>query len=320
MSQPRISRRNLLATSVSAMAGGILSSGTAAHAEMGSPHLDSTWLDRKRVLRFAHLTDTHVQTDRRGDEGFAMALQHVQQQADPPAWIMFGGDNVMNVDSPAGAAKADEQLATWNRCLKNELSLPYKSCIGNHDVLKMNPVEGKQWAVEAYELPQRYYSFDSHGWRFIVLDSTNPQAGGYKGQLDEAQMEWLAQTLATTPASLPTMIVSHIPIFAACAYFDGDNEKSGDWVVPGAWMHLDARKIKDLFRQHRQVRAAISGHIHLVDEVKYLDVRYFCNGAVSGGWWKGDYQEFSPGYALMDLFEDGSVECSYVTYPWPTNS
>lgn len=320
MTLPQISRRNLIATSVSALAGGVVSSGLAATERPAVSSFQSKGPERKRVLRFAHLTDTHVQTERRGDEGFSMALQHVQQLADPPEWIMFGGDNVMNVDSAAGAEKADEQLATWNRCLKNELSLPHKSCIGNHDVLKLDPVAGKKWAVEAYGLPDRYYSFDSAGWRFVILDSTLPVGGSYRGQLDEAQMDWLSQTLAQTPENQPTMIVSHIPIFAACTFFDGDNEKSGDWSVPGAWMHIDARKIKDLFHKHRQVKAAISGHVHLADEVKYLDVRYFCNGAVSGGWWNGAYQEFSPGYGLVDLFDDGSVECAYVNYPWPTKS
>ena len=66
--------------------------------------------------------------------------------------------------------------------------------------------------------------------------------------------------------------------------------------------------IKTLFRQHPNVKLCLSGHVHLADEVTYLGVRYLCNGAVSGGWWKGPYQEFGPAYAVVDLFEDGSFD------------
>jgi hypothetical protein len=81
-------------------------------------------------------------------------------------------------------------------------------------------------------------------------------------------------------------------------------------------MHVDARKLKDMFLEHSNVKACLSGHIHLVDRVDYLGVSYYCNGAVSGAWWDGDYQECAPGYALVDLYDDGSVENVYVTYGW----
>ncbi len=270
----------------------------------------------RRVLRFAHMTDVHVQTERAGDEGFATALKHVQQQADAPELVLFGGDCLMNVDNEEGAEKADAQLATWKRCLKNELGLPYHVCMGNHDILKNDPGDGKKWAVDSLGMENRYYHFDQAGWRLVVLDSTSPNqgGGGYKGRLDEAQFDWLKSTLAET--DLPVIVISHIPILAACTFFDGQLEKSGDWVVPGAWMHIDARAIKDLFKKHSHTKAAISGHIHLVDEVKYNDVTYYCNGAVCAGWWKGPVQEFDTGYALIDLFNDGSVKRTFAEYPW----
>jgi len=81
-------------------------------------------------------------------------------------------------------------------------------------------------------------------------------------------------------------------------------------------MHVDFRRIKDLFTKYPNVKLSISGHIHLVDRVDYLGVSYFCNGAVSGGWWGGKYQEFSNGYAIVELFEDGSFTNQYIEYPW----
>jgi 3',5'-cyclic AMP phosphodiesterase CpdA len=301
------SRRTVIATAAATLVGGAsVSTLLAADQEPKA----------KRLVRFAHLTDVHVQTDRAADRGFETALAHVQQQADPPEWIMFGGDNVMNVDGKAGAATADQQLKTWNRCLKNGLSIPYQICVGNHDVLNNDAVDGKKWAVDSYGLSHPFYRFDRNGWRFIVLDSTMPSESGYKARLDEAQFDWLRKELQDTESQIPIAIVSHIPILSASTFFDGENEKSGNWVVPGAWMHLDARTLKDLFLKHTNVKLSLSGHIHLVDEVRYNTMVYYCNGAVSGGWWKGPFQEFGNGYALIDLFDDGTVQRTFVNFPW----
>ena len=294
--------------------------------------------DRRRVVRFAHLTDVHVQPERGGGEGLAAALQHAQSQRDAPEFIIFGGDNLMNVDSEDGRNRAKVQLDLWNSVLKNECSLPHRHVIGNHDVLGLDPTDGKKWAVDAFGLTDRYCMFDcgcprttretamdggrpqgngeQGAWRFIVLDSTSPEGGGYKGRLDAEQMAWLDETLATTPAGRPVCIVSHIPILAPCSFFDGENEKSGNWQVPGSWMHIDARALKDLFRRHGNVRLCLSGHMHLADLTHYLGVTYACNGAVSGAWWDGAYHEFEPAYALIDLFDDGSSEIELVQFGW----
>ena len=127
----------------------------------------------------------------------------------------------------------------------------------------------------------------------------------------------VVRDLAATPAAVPICVLSHIPILSACTFLDGENEKTSNWQVPGQWMHLDVRRLETLFRQHPNVKACLSGHIHLADEVSYLGVRYFCNGAVSGGWWKGPYQEFGPAYAVVDFHDDGTVDNRLVHYRQP---
>lgn len=303
---PLITRRDVLNASLGATALALLP-GSAGASTRPAP---------KRVARFVHMTDVHVQPERAAEVGFAAALAQAQSLPDRPDFVVFGGDNVMNVDGAKGADRANIQLQAWQRALKNELSLPHYACVGNHDILRMHPTDGKAWAVDAFGTPDRFYTFDRNGWKFIVLDSTSPRDGGYKGSLDEPQFEWLAAELVATPASKPVLIISHIPIIAACAYFDGENEKSGDWRVPGAWMHLDARKIKDLFGRHPNVKLCLSGHIHLTDQVLYNGVTYCCNGAVSGGWWGGPYHECNNGYGVVNLYDDGSFRNEYVTFPW----
>lgn len=281
---------------------------------------------RKRVLRIAHLTDIHVQPERNAEQWMRECLRHVHQLKDQPDVIFNGGDTIMDAFGQT-ADRTRIQWELWKKVMEEERSIPLVSCIGNHDVWGWNketsgatgeePLYGKRWAMESLGLTSRYFSFDQAGWHFVVLDSTHAHGEKhYRGRLDEEQFEWFAGDLASVDAQTPTLVLSHIPILSASAYFDGDNEKSGDWVVPGAWMHLDARRIKDLFLNHPQVKLCLSGHIHLLDRVDYNGVTYLCNGAVCGNWWKGNYQECPPGYALINLYDDGSFEHEYVLYGW----
>jgi 3',5'-cyclic AMP phosphodiesterase CpdA len=280
----------------------------------------------KRVLRLAHLTDVHIQPERRAAQGFAQCLTHVQSQPDRPDLILFGGDCIMD-SFGQGKDRTRTQWDLWQRVLKSECSLPFHSCIGNHDVWGwgkssgVSPTEtayGKAWAIDELRLPKRYYAFTRAGWKFIVLDSTHPSENrhGYVGRIDDEQFDWLQTELDKIPREQPVLVLSHIPILAACVFLDGNNEKSGDWVVPGSWMHLDTRRLTALFHKSGRVKACLSGHSHMVDEVSYLGTTYYCNGAVCGNWWNGKYHQFAEGYALIDLYDDGSTSREFVVYGW----
>lgn len=103
--------------------------------------------------------------------------------------------------------------------------------------------------------------------------------------------------------------------FAHITDLDGDNAKTGTWIVPGAWMHTDAKSLVNLFYNHKNVKACISGHIHLVESLVYNDVHYHCSGAVCGNWWKEEpYEQTNKGYAVFELFDDGTHTFKYVEY------
>lgn len=302
---------------------------TAATGTLAMPDAEAAEHKPKRVLRLAHLTDIHVQPELRADEGLESCLRHVYAQKDRPGLILGGGDCVMD-SFGQDAARTKTQWDVWDGVWKGFDAVPARHAIGNHDVWGWNkkssratgdePLYGKRQAMDRLDLVERYYSFDRAGWRFIVLDSTFPQGdAGYTARLDDAQFAWLTALLADTPATMHVLVLSHIPILCACAFLDGENEKSGDWVVPGSWMHIDARRIKDLFFRHPNVRLALSGHIHLRDRLDYNGVTYLCNGAVCGSWWRGSYHETPPGYALVDLFEDGTFANEYVVYDGAPN-
>ncbi len=302
----------------------------ASAAVIGSSFLPSVVTateQKKRPVRFAHLTDIHVKPGLVQEAGMAKALHHAQGLNPSVDFIINGGD-LINDALDADKAKTKTQWDLAGNILKKENSLPVYHTIGNHDVwgwfIKQNKPDndrlyGKIWAVEVLEMKNRFYSFGKGNWHFIVLDSTqlNP-AGGYTGKLDGEQMDWLQQELQQVAAEKYICIVSHIPVLSICAglFFD-KTEANGDLLIKRNLMHTDFLALKKIFSRYPNIRTCISGHIHLQDELDYLGVRYYCNGAVSGNWWNGSFQEFAPAYALMEFFTDGTTKRKMVNYNQP---
>lgn len=304
-------------------AGGILGP-FAAQANQSNKHFSykNSHALKERVLRVAHLTDIHVKPEKIAEHGFASALRQVNNLDDKPDFIINGGDAIMNAVS-FSKEQVRNQWNSFHTILRLENTLPVYHCIGNHDLYGWaipgsNKEQGKSWAMNEYELSRSYYSFAQKGWKFIVLDSIHARktVPGYFGKLDEEQMIWLKQELETTPKETPVCIVSHIPILAICTLFDDGYVNHNHWFVPDNTLHADASLLRDLFYRHGNVKACLSGHIHLIDYVDYLGTGYYCNGAVSGGWWKGDHQQFSPSFIIMNFYADGTTEREIHYYQW----
>lgn len=313
------SRKKFLRTALAAGAATLIPG--SVFSATGKPEIVS--VNRKRTMRIAHFTDVHLQPEGAAPKGFEAALHGVQSMEDKPEAIIFSGDNIMDAFS-ASRDRTKTEWEFWKKMIKDECSLPIHPLLGNHDVwgwgllgkYSKDQHYGKQWAVEELGIPNRYYSFDLAGWKFIMLDSTHKHGPGYKAKLDDEQKNWLKAEIAKTPATTPICVVSHIPIYAMCVFLDGSRMKHDNWHVPGGLMHVEARELKDLFYQHKNVKLCLSGHIHLQDAVEYLGVKYLCNGAVCGGWWGGNNQEFPPAYAIIDLYDDGTTDYYLVNYPW----
>lgn len=273
-----------------------------------------------RPLRIAHITDTHIQPLIGAAKGFEKCLHHLQDLEIKPNFIINGGDAIMGIHG-ASEHSIGKQWNLYKSVLQNENALPIYNTLGNHDIYRQKTnlqsfVDGKKEALDHLFLPKAYYSFQESNWKIIVLDSIQAKEGGrgYEGKIDEQQMDWLKAELKYTDVSVNILIVSHIPILSACVFFDGKNFKNGEWRVPETWMHGDADDLVELFNNYPNIKLAISGHIHLNDKVVYNQITYCCNGAVSGNWWLGNYKQTKPGYAIIDLYEDGSFENKYVSY------
>jgi Icc protein len=284
---------------------------------------------KTRVLRIAHMTDFHVQPEGNSPDGMVRALRHVHALADPPNVIFNTGDSVMET-TRADRYKAERQWDTYTSILASENRIPIVHVLGNHDIwgwglsdssAMSDPMYGKEMAIARLGLPYRYYSFDSSGWHFIVLDSTQLTSPGsnssFMGRLDEEQYQWFLSdvSLVAMTTNAPICILSHIPIMAACGFFSAPTtEASGSWVVPAQMMHIDARRLRDCFVQFPRIRLCLSGHTHQYESLEYLGVRYITSGAICGNWWNGAYMNFPPAYVMVNLYDDGSSDSEFVPY------
>ena len=93
-------------------------------------------------------------------------------------------------------------------------------------------------------------------------------------------------------------------------------EATGEMTVAAGLCHTAAFDLVELFAKHPNVKACLSGHLHLVDHVRIKGVNFHCNGAISGNWWKGRLAGFDERYAVVDLDDDGSYTNEYVSYGW----
>ncbi len=294
---------------------GLLSAGVAFSEKLYAQKALSN-----KSIRIAHITDTHIQPHIGAAKGFEKCLHHIQSLENSCDFVINGGDAIMGMHG-ASENSIGKQWELYNEILKSENTLPIYNCLGNHDIYRKNKSiqsfkDGKKDALDQIALAKSYYAFEAKNWKIIVLDSIQPTAEekGYQGKINEEQLDWLKNELIITPKNKSILIVSHIPILSACVFLDGKNFKNGEWRVPETWMHGDAEDLVELFAKHPNIKLAISGHIHLNDRIEYNQVTYCCNGAVSGNWWMGSYKQTKPGYAVIDLFEDGTFENKYIVY------
>lgn len=299
-----------------------------------------------RLLRIAHLTDSHVQAERTADEGFRQCLAHVHALKDRPDVIATGGDLIMD-SFDSGKPRAQEQWRLFTDAFAahapSKGGIPVMHCLGNHDIWGWNKAKsgtmgseagwGKRYAIEQLGVPGWYYSQVHRGVKLIALDSVQTDGGdGYVGGLDDAQFEWLRGELAATPRTQTVIIMTHIPIVHCSTLLVDANFSAQEGVKLGAGtMFLDARRVHNLLERHPNVRLVLTGHIHMTERVEYAGITHINSGAVSGAWWRSqekargeraaDSREgferralrSEPGYGLIDVYED-RVEFAYQGY------
>lgn len=287
----------------------------------------------RRVLRFAHPTDIHVQPERRGGEGMAACFRHMMNLPDAPQMIITGGDLPMDsASTPEATVKVQWDL--FQKVLGDHVprDLPLHHTIGNHDIFGRDKKKsgatgqekgfGRRWFLDNFGYERTFRSFESAGWKFIILDSISLLPGGrdFVGRIEGAQLEWFTHELATTPAATPIVVVTHVPIVSVANFFDHDDvqwKSDGPTLeIKSSRMHVDCRELDVLLRSHPNVKLCLSGHLHLFSRCEYNGLTHICDGAVCGAKWDGPKRQTPEGYGLIDLFDDGTFQHQYVSYGW----
>ena len=279
--------------------------------KMGSAKNRPSVRGKKRVARIAHITDVHIRPEHNAPDRFLQCLQKIKNHK--VDFFLNGGDTIYAADyAHIKRERVHEQWDIWQNLREEFSEYEVCSCLGNHDMWwaaeeKSDHMYGKNYAIKQLGMPQRYYHVERMGWHVIVLDSNNLNAGS----LDEVQMKWLQNELQGLPAEAPVLIMTHYPILGVSTILDGGN-------------HTDSKLLTQLFYQHRDKKIhCISGHVHLQDASIYNQVHYYCNGAVSGFWWEDGnqdsaqtywYHQTPPGYAIIDLYKDGSMSNRYYAH------
>jgi 3',5'-cyclic AMP phosphodiesterase CpdA len=266
-----------------------------------------------RSLRIAHITVCHTQPKMKTEKALKSVFRQINNMQDKPDIIINTGDSVLDANY-AAAGFLEDCWNVWNDC-NGCCSVPIYHCIGNHDIWIAHDIEvGKQFkegkisCMQKLGLSSPYYSFEKFGWKFICLDSINDD----NYSLDHTQFSWLQQQLSSTDK--PVCIYSHVPIISAASMMYAMERRAGKESVLRKEMHADAKQLKDMFFRYQNVKLCLSGHVHYIDEVDYLGVKYMCNGSVAGNWWKGSLDEFPPAYAIIDLYSDGTVKKDLIYY------
>jgi len=253
-----VNRRGALRTFGALAAGGAVS----AFAGWTATSLSGRHGPPRTAVRIAHITDVHVHPD--GPAGTPRQVPAPRSlplaSARPDS---HGGDAVLD----ARKRRRDEaraQWKLWQSVLRDECRLPssiVSAIMTSGEVpekaarppTRLNGTASNgRWTNSAWA--KRFRSFDRSGWHLVVLDSVSPQACGYEARLDDEQFDWLKADLQATPKTTPTLILSHIPILAACACSTATTRSPATGSCPAPWMHLDARRLKSLFVEHPNVR------------------------------------------------------------------
>ena len=179
----------------------------------------------------------------------------------------------------------------YNRLI-GTMGLPWWNIGGNHDLNFEAPDRRLSRETFRRVFGPPYYAFHYARTLFLMLDDVDylghdparPRgAGKYEGRLDDAQLTFVREVLARTPAETLIVIVMHIPLVNVI-----DPNETYDRLI-----NKDA--LFALF-EGRKYTVSFAGHTHTTEHI-YFDAAQGWKGegahhhhiltAVSGSWWSG---------------------------------
>ena len=268
------------------------------------------------ALRFIFYTDPHSRVEWETPQALAMAAESINAQGADLA--VAGGDLItegFESTSEAMAPRWDAYMR-MHRALKPEI----RPVIGNHDLVGADPDDGSPPSPEPRReylrhlgLNRSYYSFDAVGYHFVVLDSIDVRRGDkhrYWGYIDDEQMEWLKEDLASLPVEIPIVLATHVPLLTG--FFQATEGIQAS--APPNRVIVNNRDVLSLF-QGRNLVLVLQGHLHVDEWLRWRNTSFITGGAICGRWWRGAWHGTREGYGVVTLRPD-RVEWEYHIYGW----
>jgi len=174
---------------------------------------------------------------------------------------------VCNGDMGASIKDIDDETATrWATKVRDYLTvgdIPVYYSVGNHET---NKKKEDPYDIFHNVYGPEYYSFNSCGTHYIVLNTHNVVDGSFIYEIDSVQLEWLRRDIESVALNTRIIVFSHEPIFNLA--------KTDNYY-----------EMMQIFADECSYH--ISGHRHTM--IEYFDapfVELTC-GAISGAWWEG---------------------------------
>lgn len=279
--------------------------------------------NQSRGFRFVFMPCIHLRRDLRSPEGFASALQAVRKLSPPPDFILTGGDMCHNMRDQT-LEQSEEINDRFLSIYKENCTLPIHHCLGNHDLAAWNKVAeaandpryGKNLTLQKFGMKDPYYSFNHAGWHFVVLDYLRiSEPGKFTAEIDAEQLKWLADDLARNKTR-PSITVTHAPVVSAVELFSDRAKRTEEALaVPFGRVISNAPELVEAAKQGN-VRAFISGHLHLVERLELLGQTFICSGSASGHQWNGPRMGTPEGFGVFDCQADGTFGFRYEPHGW----
>lgn len=201
-----------------------------------------------------------------------------------PEFLVELGDFIDAADSPAA------ERGYLNRINRDFSTICENRhyVLGNHCVYTLT----KEEFLDGVQQEQSYYSFDSGGFHFVVLDSCFRSDGQSYGRqnfvwtdpnIPAEELEWLRVDLQET--SKPTIVFAHQRLDVGNSY--------------GV---KNAAAVRKIFEDSGRVLAVFQGHSHKNDLSDIGGIHYCTLVAMVEG-----AGAESNGYAMMQIAEDGSI-------------
>lgn len=260
-----------------------------------------------KPLTVLHLTDIHIRPEHDAPDRCAGILRQIRELHPDIDLVINTGDSIYAADYPnITRERVLEQWQIWDDSVIAGLKgLPILHTIGNHDPWWAGPkddsMHGIPYVCKRLGIEQPYGTARHGGWQVLALENC-------RGSIDAAQQEWLFNAIADAPAEMPLLVLSHLPLFSLAGDYEGGNMKGSKAVI-------------DKLADRKAPVLALSGHIHLQSSDSIWNLRFHCNGALSGSWWEpgetgdGSFKRTPAGYAILRLWPDGRSECDYLPVP-----